>query len=81
MIINSQKNKTQKLITDSAITTKLKGKYLIDNALNAFDIHILTEDGEVFLSGKSLPEDLLNKAIEIAKDTEGVKGVVFQATS
>lgn len=63
------------LIEDSAITTSLKASYLKDDFLKGIDIHIVTKDGVVTLSGELASNEDINKAIKIAKGIEGVKDV------
>ncbi|MBI3804462.1 MAG: BON domain-containing protein [Nitrospirae bacterium] len=60
---------------DAALTAKVKAKLLSDDALNAMKIDVDTQSGVVFLSGVVDTADQKQKAIGIAKNTEGVRRV------
>ncbi len=60
---------------DSTLTAKVKAKLLSDDMLNALKIDVDTQDGTVFLSGVVDTADQKRKAVQIAKNTEGVQRV------
>jgi osmotically-inducible protein OsmY len=62
-------------ISDSWITTKIKTKLIASNDLDATQVKVVTENGMVYLMGILLP-DQAKAAIDIARDTDGVVGVV-----
>lgn len=62
-------------IGDSWITAKVKGKLLASNDLDASSIKVVTENGTVYLMGILFPADA-DKAVEIARTTQGVLQVV-----
>ncbi|MFC4656121.1 MULTISPECIES: division/outer membrane stress-associated lipid-binding lipoprotein [Rheinheimera] len=60
---------------DAWITTRVKTKFLADDAVNAMNIKIVTENGEVFLMGL-VSEDEANKAVNLARNVDGVARVI-----
>lgn len=62
-------------IKDSWITTKIKSKMIASNDIYADKIKVITEKNIVYLMGIITKEES-NIAIDIAKETEGVKKVV-----
>ena len=60
---------------DSTLTAKVKAKLLSDDLLNALKIDVDTQDGTVYLSGVVDTADQKRKAVQIAKNTEGVQRV------
>ena len=62
-------------IADARIVTVVKAKYVMDRDLSAIDISVDSQDGEVALGGTVASPDLIGKAIVLALDTDGVRGV------
>lgn len=62
-------------IDDSVITTKIKSELLMDSAMKGADISVVTREGAVQLSGFVNREAQIQRALEIARGTEGVKAV------
>jgi osmotically-inducible protein OsmY len=62
-------------VDDSLITTKVKSKLIADMVLKGFAIKVDTEQGVVRLSGIVDTATQKQRADEIARDTQGVKGV------
>lgn len=60
---------------DSAITTKIKGKYVADSVVSVFNIGVRTWQGTVTLSGTVGSYVARDRAETIAKGTGGVKAV------
>lgn len=60
---------------DAALTAKVKAKLLSDDALNGMKIDVDTQTGVVFLSGVVDTPDQKRKAVDLAKNTEGVRKV------
>ena len=60
-------------VDDTFITTKVKGLFVEDKAVNALNINVETFKGTVQLSGFADGTNEINRAVEIAR---GVKGVV-----
>ena len=63
-------------VKDSAITTKIKTKLAAEHITSLGRIHVDTDkDGVVWLSGSARTQEAIDKAVSIAKETEGVKDV------
>ncbi|MCL4812441.1 MAG: BON domain-containing protein [Vicinamibacteraceae bacterium] len=67
---------TGNAVSDSWITTKIKAKFIGEDALKGSDIDVDTENGVVTLKGRVAAEAGRTRAKAIAKDTDGVKSVV-----
>ena len=61
--------------SDSAITTKIKGKYAADSVVSVFNIGVKTWEGTVTLSGTVGSYIARDQAESIAKGTGGVRAV------
>ena len=61
--------------SDSAITTKIKGKYATDSVVSVFNIGVRTWEGTVTLTGTVGSYIARDQAESIAKATGGVKAV------
>lgn len=66
---------TGEYIDDSAITTKIKSRFVADSMVSAFDINVKTFRGEVILSGFVNTEAQKERAVAIARSTGGVREV------
>lgn len=80
---NTVENKAENLgqtIDDAAITTALKGKYVLDDELKAHDINVDTVNGVVTLTGAAPSQAAIDRATTIAKSVDGVKDVQNQLT-
>ncbi len=63
-------------VKDSAITTKIKSKLAADHVSSLAKIHVDTDaDGVVWLSGSAHTQEAAERAVQIARDTDGVRGV------
>ena len=63
-------------VKDSVITTKIKTKLAADHATSMGRIHVDTDtNGVVWLSGSARTQADVDKAISVAKGTEGVVSV------
>ena len=62
-------------IADTAITAKVKAKYLADDRLKGSDISVTTNNGMVALSGTLATAEAKQVAVDLAKGVEGVKSV------
>jgi osmotically-inducible protein OsmY len=69
-------SKTGEVITDAAITSEVKTKFLADTAVSGLKIDVDTKDGVVTLNGTVKSNVEANKAVEIARQSAGVKRVV-----
>ncbi len=66
------------LASDSAITSIIKLRYFEDEELNGLDIHVKTINKEVTISGVVFNKAAEQRAISIAKLTNGVEKVISQ---
>ena len=63
-------------VKDSVITTKIKSRLAADHITSLGRIRVDTDaDGVVYLSGSAHSKEAIERALEIARDTEGVRGV------
>ncbi len=60
---------------DAALTAKVKAKLLSDETVEGTQIDVDTQNGVVFLNGVVDSEDQKRKAIDLARNTEGVRDV------
>jgi osmotically-inducible protein OsmY len=70
--------RTGEVIGDAAITTAVKTKFLADTAVSGLRIDVDTTDGVVTLRGTVPNAAEKARAIELARDTKGVKSVKDQ---
>ncbi|MBA4137519.1 MAG: hypothetical protein C0518_09410 [Opitutus sp.] len=68
-------------IDDARVVAMIKGKFALDRDLSALDIKVTCEDGNVVLLGTVASESLANRAVELAKNTDGVANVQSQLNS
>ena len=64
--------------SDSAITGKIKAKYVADSIVSAFSISVRTYEGKVTLSGTVGSYVARDQALDLAKHTSGVQTVTNQ---
>jgi hyperosmotically inducible periplasmic protein len=63
-------------VKDSAITTKVKTQLAAEHITSLGNIHVDTDaDGVVWLHGTAHTQEAADKAVAIARSTEGVKDV------
>ena len=73
---DTDRSKPTTFVKDSVITTKIKTKLAAEHLGSAKHIQVDTDkDGIVWLSGTANSQAELDKAVEIARNTEGVKSV------
>ena len=79
-VIREKARKAGEAISDATanarITAAIKSKLIQDSGLSAFKIDVDTTDGVVTLSGTVSSHDQIEKAINLAMETEGVYKVV-----
>ena len=61
--------------TDTRITAEIKARLLAHIDLSGFTINVATTDGVVTLSGKVTTQAQIDKAVQTALDTRGVRKV------
>jgi osmotically-inducible protein OsmY len=73
-------SKTGEVITDSWITTRVKSKFVGEDLLKGSDINVNTNDHVVTLNGTVMSAAGRARAVEQAKEVEGVHKVVDRLT-
>ena len=68
--------RAQDALNDGALTAKIKSKMALDDTVKALSIDVDTDDGIVTLSGSVNSAAEKTKAVQLAKETDGVKSVV-----
>jgi hyperosmotically inducible protein len=63
-------------VDDSIVTSKIKSSFLADPDIKSLDIAVVTHNGEVQLSGFVDNQTQINRAIDVARRTEGVNNVI-----
>ena len=76
--VKSGLTKTGEKITDAWITTKVKWFFVGEDALKDSDINVDTKDNVVTLKGTVKSAAGKTRAVQLAKNTDGVKQVVDQ---
>jgi hyperosmotically inducible protein len=66
---------TERVVSDSWITTKVKSEILADNVSKGFNVSVKTTHGVVVLSGALASQDGIDHVKEIASKVNGVKSV------
>jgi osmotically-inducible protein OsmY len=74
--IKDSASKAGEVASDGWITTKVKAQFVDEDTLSASSINVDTKDGVVTLNGTVPSEAARNRALEIARTTEGVIRVV-----
>ncbi|HEX5863094.1 MAG TPA: BON domain-containing protein [Casimicrobiaceae bacterium] len=73
---DTDRSKPTTFVKDSVITTKIKTKLASEHLGSAKHIKVDTDkNGVVWLSGTANSQAEVDKAVEIARNTEGVKSV------
>lgn len=68
-------NQAQLLARDAALTAKIKSKMALDDLVKARTIDVDTSDGVVTLSGSVESLEQRERAVRLARETEGVTSV------
>lgn len=69
-------DKAGNVLTDAAVTTAVKSKFLADTTVKGLNIDVDTKDGVVTLNGSVTSKAEADQAIALARETSGVKRVV-----
>jgi hyperosmotically inducible protein len=73
---DTDRSKPTHFVKDSVITTKIKTKLAAEHLGSAKHIRVDTDrNGAVWMSGTANSQEEVDKAVAIARDTEGVKSV------
>ena len=68
-------SKTERVVSDSWITTKVKSEILANSVSKAFKVSVKTKHGAVSLKGKLPSQDAIDLVKMIAEKVKGVKSV------
>jgi hyperosmotically inducible protein len=71
----SKTAKAKEYVSDSALTTELKAKFLAEKGLDSLDIKVTTTHGVVTLRGQVEKEHQSALAERVARSTKGVRDV------
>ena len=71
-------NQARRALNEGAITAKIKAKMALDDTVKALDIDVDTVGTTVTVSGVVKSESQRQRALALARETEGVKQVVDQ---
>ena len=74
--VGAAAERTGEVISDAAVTTAVKSKFLADTSTPGLKIDVDTKDGVVTLSGTVRTRAEADRAVSLARDTNGVKRVV-----
>jgi len=69
-------DKTGEVLTDAAITSEVKTKFLAEPGVSGLAINVDTTNGVVTLTGTVKSQAEMNKAMMVARNSKGVKRVV-----
>ena len=71
-------NKAERAVSDASLTTKIKAKMALDDSIDAVAIDVDTDGTVVTLKGTVRSEAERSRAVQLARETEGVARVVDQ---
>ena len=71
-------NEAQRVAADAALTAKIKSKMLLDDKIDAAAINVDTANRVVRLAGVVGSPQERERAVQLARETEGVEQVVDQ---
>ena len=71
----SRQESAGQYLDDSTITTRVKSAYVTDRQVSALDIKVTTLKGTVQLSGFANSQQEIDRAVELARNVEGVQAV------
>ena len=73
-------NQVQRAATDAGLTAKIKSKMALDDTIKAMNIDVDTTNGIVTLNGFVPDAQGRDRALQLARETEGVVSVVDRLT-
>lgn len=73
-------NEAKRATVDAALTSKIKAKMALDDRVKALDIDVDTAGSTVTLSGRVGSADERARAVQLARETDGVTSVVDHLT-
>lgn len=69
-------NEVQRVATNAAVTARIKSKMALDEIVEAADIDVDTANGVVTLTGSVASAAERERALQLARETQGVTSVV-----
>ena len=69
-------NKVGETVAEAAVTGKIKAKMALDDSVKSRTIDVTTNGNTVTLSGTVRSQAERNRAVALARDTDGVKQVI-----
>ena len=73
-------NKAGEILSDGSLTAKIKSKMALDDSVRARTIDVSTSDHVVTVSGSVRSQAEHDRAVQLAKETNGVTRVIDQLT-
>ena len=73
-------NQVQRAVTDAGLTAKIKSKMALDDTVKAINIDVDTTNGIVTLNGFVPNVQAHDRAVQLARETDGVTSVVDHLT-
>ena len=74
--VDADRSQPKAFVKDSVITSKVKSKLAADHLGSLAHIRVDTDaNGVVYLSGTAHSRDEIERAVDIARNTDGVRGV------
>jgi osmotically-inducible protein OsmY len=73
-------SEAQRALADAGLTGKIKAKMALDDSVKAMNIDVDTNGSTVTLSGRVGSEAQRARAVQLAKETEGVASVIDHLT-
>jgi len=70
----------QEALSDGGLTAKIKAKMTLDDTVKALDLNVDTVDGVVTVTGKVRSSAERERALALARETNGVRKVVDRIT-
>jgi osmotically-inducible protein OsmY len=73
-------SEAQRAVSDASLTAKIKSKMALDDSIDAAAIDVDTDGSVVTLSGRVPNEAARTRALQLARETDGVTSVVDRLT-
>jgi len=73
-------NKAQRFASNAALMAKIKSKIALDDTMDASSINVDTSEGVVTLNGHVESVSQRERALQLARETDGVTSVVDRLT-
>jgi hyperosmotically inducible protein len=72
--------RAEEALSDGALTAKIKAKMALDDTVKALDLNVDTVNGVVTVTGKVRTRAERDRALALARETNGVRNVVDRVT-